>query len=80
MTVAHEVLQRRIGIGFDRDVEGDTRFIRTMFDDGAKSMAYAGQQHALAIELLEGDCMVAGEASVRRPDQEQVFEQQRLGA
>jgi hypothetical protein len=63
--VAHEVLERGIGIGLTHDVERYFRIRRAALDDGSKATAGAWEQEPLARQLLERDRPDRGETSVR---------------
>ena len=62
MTMTDQVLQGRVGIGFDGDVQRDAGFHRALLDDRSQAVARAGQEDALAVEVLERDRAFAGEA------------------
>ena len=62
MTMTHQVLQGRVGIGFDGDVQCDAGFHGALLDDRSQAVTRAGQEDALAVEVPEWDRASGGEA------------------
>ena len=55
MTVAHQILQCGEGIGLHRHIQHNAGLRGAALDNAAQAVPGAGQQQALALQLLEGE-------------------------